>query len=145
MRRNRRGEEISGGLHPDGTFGGRTARGETAIRNHHGGVGVAAGLAESRRRHARSDGIDRFLLEAGIQRTGGKPESLPGQSAGSEEPQGPQNRRQGWLVAGTSAAARHDLSQFHSPAGDSRTARSDEKAQAAAGRGRRAEEQAREG
>jgi hypothetical protein len=35
--------------------------------------------------------IHRFLLEAGFQCAGGEGEGLPGQSAGSEKPQGPQN------------------------------------------------------
>src|SRR5258707_761521 len=93
LRRNRRGEKGSGGVHHDRASGRRAAGGTTALRHLHGGFGVAARLVESGRRHACGDGVHRFLLEAGIQCIGGGPASLPGQSAGSKEPQGPQNRR----------------------------------------------------
>src|SRR5260370_11229949 len=93
MRRKRRGEKGSGGLHHDRASGRRAARGATALRYLHGGFGVAARLAERGRHHACGDGVHRFLLETCIQRAGGEPEGVPRQSAGSEEPQGPQDGR----------------------------------------------------
>ena len=59
-------------------------------------------------------------------------EAVSGQSARGEEPEGPQDRRQRWVVAGAFTAPRYDSSQFHTASPDTRTVRPDPAAVTAA-------------
>src|SRR5271168_5296792 len=93
MRRDRRGEDVPGGLSDERLFERGTASGEAPFWNHSQRVGKAARLVEGRGYHACGDGEHGLVLETCVQRAGRERAGLPGQPAGSEGTQGPQDRR----------------------------------------------------
>ena len=105
-------------------------RGDPHLLDHDRRPAGPGGLADRPRRHARGDGIDRRLLEAGLQHPGGRRLRHSGQRRAHQEGARPQDGRQGLPVDRPVVAARLAPRQFRAAATNPRAAGPDPAADA---------------